>query len=211
MSDDLTSALRDLAADHRTPPPVPGAEIRRRATARGRRRRAAAAGATLVTAAVAVTVAAGLLTTGSGSDDERPHRKPAPVATESTRRPAATVDLSRHRMTLDGRELPVSAGTAAHPTPTGRMTVVATYPQKRMPAEEFGPGEYDMTLPWVVELRTPDGGTNYVVALTYNEKAPGTMDVTKGWIGLRPDDARTLHGRLEPGDVITVRAGRPAR
>ncbi|WP_157869018.1 L,D-transpeptidase [Streptomyces atriruber] len=210
MSDDLTSALRDLAADHRTPPPVPGAEIRRRAEVRGRRRRVAAAGATLVTAAVAVTVAAGL-TTGSGSDDERPHRKPAPVATDSARTPAATVDLSRHRMTLDGRELPISAGTAAHPTPTGAMTVVATHRKKRMPAGDFGLGEYDLTLPWVVELRTPDGGTNYVVALTYNEKAPGKTDVTKGWIGLRPDDARTLHDRLEPGDVITVRAGGPAR
>ncbi|MFI7317255.1 L,D-transpeptidase [Streptomyces venezuelae] len=209
MSDDLTSALHDLAADHATPPPVPGAEIRRRAVVRGRRRRAVAAGVTLATAAVAVTVVAGLLT---GSDDApRPHRKPAPVATDSARAPAATVDLARHRMTLDGRELPVSAGTAAHPTPTGRMTVVATYPEKRMTAANVGLDKYDLTLPWVVELRTPDGGTNYVVALTYNEKAPGDMDVTKGWIGLRTEDARTFHDRVEPGDVITVRTGRPAR
>ncbi|WP_409237564.1 L,D-transpeptidase [Streptomyces sp. PA5.6] len=209
MSDDLTSALHDLAADHATPPPVPGAEIRRRAVVRGRRRRAAAAGVTLATAAVAVTVVAGLLT---GSDDDpRPHRKPAPVATDSAREPAATVDLARHRMTIGGQELPVSAGTAAHPTPTGRMTVVATYPEKRMTAANVGLDKYDLTLPWVVELRTPDGGTNYVVALTYNEKAPGAMDVTKGWIGLRTEDARTFHDRVEPGDVITVRAGRPAR
>ncbi|MGW6530684.1 L,D-transpeptidase [Streptomyces venezuelae] len=209
MPDDLTSALHDLAADRATPPPVSGAEIRRRAVLRGRRRRAVAAGATLATAAVAVTVVAGLLT---GPDDgPRPHRKPAPVATDSAREPAATVDLSRHRMTLEGRELPVSAGTSAHPTPTGRMTVVATYPKKRMTGENVSLDDYDLTLPWVVELRTPDGGTNYVVALTYNEKAPGHMDVTKGWIGLREDDARTFHESVEPGDVITVRTGRPAR
>ncbi|MEU6993642.1 L,D-transpeptidase [Streptomyces sp. NPDC046465] len=208
MSDDLTSALHDLAADHRTPPPVPGAEIRRRAVARGRRRRAAVAGVTLATAAVVVTVVAGLLT---GSDDDRPHRTPAPVATEGAREPAATVDLSRHRMTLGGRELPVSAGTAQHPTPTGRMTVVATHRKLRMTAQTVGLDKYDMTLPWVVELRTPDGDINHIVALTYNEKAPGHMDVTQGWIGLRTDDARTLHDRLEPGDVITVRTGGTGR
>ncbi|MFD4633446.1 L,D-transpeptidase [Streptomyces sp. NPDC058284] len=204
MSDDLTSALHDLAADHRTPPPVPGAEIRRRAAARGRRRRTAVAGAALATAAVAVTVVAGLLT---GSGDDGPHRTPAPPATRGARGPAAVVDLSRHRMTLGGRELPVSAGTARHPTPTGRMTVVATYPELRMKAQNVGLEKYDLTLPWVVELRTPDGATNYVVALTYNEKAPGQLDVTKGWIGLRTEDARTVHDRLAPGDVITVRTG----
>ncbi|MEV7191802.1 L,D-transpeptidase [Streptomyces sp. NPDC093510] len=206
MSDDLNSALRDLAADHQTPAPVAGAEIRRRAAQRRRRRRTAYAGAALATAAVAVTVTAGLLT-GSGSDDERPHR-PAPVATDGPRRPAATVDLSQHRMTVGTRELPVSAGTARHPTPTGRMTVVATHRVKRMAAGDVGlGGEYDLKLPWVVELRTPDGDTTYAGAMTYDEKAPGSRNITRGWLGLRTDDARWLHGRLAPGDVITVRAG----
>ncbi|MEU6124035.1 L,D-transpeptidase [Streptomyces sp. NPDC047123] len=204
MSDDLSAALRDLAADHQTPPPGPGAEIRRRAVRRRRRRRTAVAGAALATAAVAVTVTAGLL---SGPDD-RPHRRPAPVATDGTRAPAATVDLSRHRMTVGDRTLPVSAGSARHPTPAGRMTVVALHREKRLPAGDFGlGGEYDLTLPWVVELRTPDGRTNYVVALTYDEKAPGERDITRGWLGLRTADARLLHDRLAPGDVIVVRTG----
>ncbi|MFJ2772836.1 L,D-transpeptidase [Streptomyces sp. NPDC087300] len=204
MSDDLTSALHDLAAGHRTPPAVPGAEIRRRAVLRRRRRRTAAVGAALVTAAVVATVTVGLL---SGSDDG-PDRTPAPVATEGHRKRVATLDLDRHRMTVDGRTLPVSAGSTQHPTPTGRMTVTAVHREKRMPAGTAGlGGEYDLKLPWVVELRTPEGGTNYVVALTYDEKAPGTRDVTRGWIGLRTDDARWLHDRLEPGDVIAVRAG----
>ncbi|MEU7580650.1 L,D-transpeptidase [Streptomyces sp. NPDC041068] len=208
MSDDLTSALKDLAADHQSPAPVAGAEIRRRATVRRRRRRTAYAGAALVTAAVAATVTAGLL---SGSDD-RTRERPAPVATDGTGKPAATVDLSRRRMTVGGRELPVSGGTTQHPTPTGRLTVVATHREKRMPAGDFGlGGEYDLKLPWVIELRTPDGGTNYVVAMTYDEKAPGTRDITRGWIGLRPDDARWLHDRLEPGDVIAVTAGGSGR
>ncbi|MGW2228781.1 L,D-transpeptidase [Streptomyces formicae] len=204
MSDDLSAALHDLAADHRTPPPVPGAEIRRRAVLRRRRRRTAVAGGALVTAAVAVTVTVGLL---SGSDG-RPDRTPAPVATQGHRKVVATLDLDRHRMTVGGRSLPVSAGSAQHPTPTGRMTVTAVHREKRMPAGDTGlGGEYDLKLPWVVELRTPEGRANYLVALTYDEKAPGTRDITRGWIGLRTDDARWLHDRLEPGDVIMVRAG----
>ncbi|QEU95116.1 L,D-transpeptidase [Streptomyces kanamyceticus] len=204
MSDDLSAALHDLAADRRTPPPVPGAEIRCRAVLRRRRRRAAVAGGALVTAAVAVTVIVGLL---PGSDDG-PDRTPAPVATQGHRKVVATLDLDTHRMTVDGRTLPVSAGSAQHPTPTGRMTVTAVHREKRMPAGDTGlGGEYDLKLPWVVELRTPDGRTNYLVALTYDEKAPGVRDITRGWIGLRTDDARWLHDRLEPGDVITVRAG----
>ncbi|MCF3123291.1 L,D-transpeptidase [Streptomyces arenae] len=208
MSDDLTSALRDLAAGHETPAPVAGAEIRRRAVVRRRRRRTAYAGAALATAAVAVTVTAGLL---SGPDDHRRER-PAPVATDGTTRPAATVDLSRRVMTVAGRVLPVSAGSTRHPTPTGPLTVVATHRERRMPAGDFGlGGEYDLKLPWVVELRTPDGRTTYAVALTFDEKAPGTRDITRGWLGLRSEDAKWLHDRLEPGDVIAVEAGARAR
>lgn len=208
MSDDVSAALHDLAADHRTPPPVPGAEIRRRAVLRRRRRRTAVVAGALGTAAVAVTVTVGLL---SGSDS-RPDRTPAPVATEGPRKAVATVDLSLHRMTLGDKTLPVSAGSAQHPTPTGRMTVVAVHREKRMPAGGSGlGGEYDLRLPWVVELRTDDGRTNYLVALTYDEKAPGVRDITRGWIGLRTDDARRLHDRLEPGDVITVRDGGSGR
>ena len=203
MSDDrdLTTALRDVADAHQTPPQIPGTEIRRRAAWRRRRRHGALAGA-----AVAAVVAAVVLgfTTGLGGGTGQHPAAAASDTTPSTR-PAATVDLSRRLLTIAGRELPVSSGTAQYPTPTGLMTVTAKFPTKAMDSAALGLSTgYDLTLPWVVELRTADGRTNYVVALTYDEKAPGKSDVTHGWIGLRTADAKWLYAKVKPGMVLGV-------
>lgn len=202
MSDDrdLTTALRDVADAHQTPPPVPGTEIRRRAARRRRRRHAALAG---TAAAVVAAVVLGLTTVLGGG----PEQRPAAAASDTTPStlPAATVDLSRRLLTIAGHELPVSSGTAQHPTPTGLMTVTAKFPTKTMDSAALGlGGGYDLTLPWVVELRTADGRTNYVVALTYDEQAPGKLDVTHGWIGLRTADAKWLYAKVKPGMVLSV-------
>jgi lipoprotein-anchoring transpeptidase ErfK/SrfK len=198
---DLTTALRDVADAHQTPPQVPGTEIRRRAAWRRRRRH----GALAATAAAAVVAAVVLgLTTGLGGGTDRPPAVAASGTVPSTRA-AATVDLSRRLLMIAGRELPVSSGTAQHPTPTGLMTVTAKFPTKAMDSAALGLGDgYDLTLPWVVELRTADGRTNYVVALTYDEKAPGKRDVTHGWIGLRTADAKWLYAKVKPGMVLSV-------
>ncbi|MFJ9152831.1 L,D-transpeptidase [Streptomyces sp. NPDC102270] len=204
MSDDrdLTTALRDVADAHQTPPQVSGTEIRRRAARRRRRRHGAFAGTAVAAAGAAVVLA---FTTGLGGGTEQ---RPATAASDTpSPRPAATVDLSRRLLTIAGRELAVSSGTARHPTPTGLMTVTAKFPTKTMDSAALGLGKgdgYEITLPWVVELRTADGRTNYVVALTWNEKAPGTSDVTQGWIGLRTADAKWLYAKLKPGMVLSV-------
>jgi lipoprotein-anchoring transpeptidase ErfK/SrfK len=198
---DLTTALRDVADAHQTPPPVPGSEIRRRAAWRRRRRHGALAGT-----AVAAVVAAVVLgfTTGLGDGTEQ---RPAAAASGTTPspRPAGTVDLSRRLLTIAGRAMAVSSGKAQYPTPTGLMTVTAKFPTKTMDSAALGLGNaYGVTLPWVVELRTADGRTNYVVALNYDEKAPGRSDVTHGWIGLRTADAEWLYANVKPGMVLSV-------
>ncbi|MFD8967878.1 L,D-transpeptidase [Streptomyces sp. NPDC059568] len=213
MSDELTTTLRELAQEHETPPSIPGAEIRRRAVRRRARRRGAvlAGGAAAV---VGVLVFALTADVGGQTTEERaiPADTASPTDTASSASPASpvgTADLARRLLTVAGRELPISSGTAEGLTPQGRMTVVAKYRTKRMPADGMGTGkdmggEYEITLPWVIELRTPDNRTNYVVAMTYNESAPGRVDATHGWIGLRSVDAEWLYEQLRPGEVLVV-------
>ncbi|MFP3989416.1 L,D-transpeptidase [Streptomyces sp. E11-3] len=206
MSDELSSALRELAASGRGPAPTTGAEVRRRAVSRRRRRHTAVAGGTAV---VAAALAFGLTTALGGSDSER---RPAPPAASTPAAPAVTVDLGQRTLTLRGRDLPVSSGSADNPTKPGRMTVVAKYRTKRLTSESvgFGGGEYDLSLSWVIELRGPDDRTTYIFAMTYDEQAPGKKDVTHGSIGLRGSDAKWLHGQLSPGSVVTVEGKAPA-
>ncbi|MFE0102648.1 L,D-transpeptidase [Streptomyces sp. NPDC059009] len=206
MSDDLSAALRELADSGRAPAPTTGAEVRRRAVFRRRRRHAAVAGGTAV---VAAALAFGLTTALGGAHSER--RPTPPAASSAPASPAATVDLGRRTLTLGGRALPVSSGRADQPTKPGRMTVVAKHRTKRFTGETVGlGGEYDVTLPWVLELRGPGGATTYIVALTYAEQAPGRQDVTHGVIGLRRSDAKWLYGRLSSGSVVTVEGAAPA-
>ncbi|MFJ5732562.1 L,D-transpeptidase [Streptomyces paradoxus] len=214
MSDDLSDLLHEVADRHRAAPSVPAQEIRRLAERRGRRRRAAYAGGA---AAVALALAGGLAVAFTGHDGARP-APPAAASASAPPRPSppqrqatATVDLTQHELTLSGRRLPVSGGTARHPTPTGRMTVVAKYPERRLPGATVGLGEeYDVAMRWVVELRAADGTTNYLVALAYDEQAPGERDITHGWIGLRSADAEWCYELLRPGDVVRISRTGPA-
>lgn len=142
---ELATALRELAHDHETPVPVPGTEIRRRA---GRRRHAAA----------------GLVRRGRGNGrgcpracpDRGPHgwagrrgdpargelhrAHPASTTAEAPAQAspaavAATVDLGRREMSVEGRTLPISSGSLKTPTPTGLMTVTAKYQAATVPGD----------------------------------------------------------------------------
>ncbi|MDX3521119.1 L,D-transpeptidase [Streptomyces scabiei] len=53
--------------------------------------------------------------------------------------------------------------------------------------------------------RTWNPRAPWIAAIAYNEKAPGTLDVTDGWIGLRTADARWLFERLPTGAVVDIR------
>ncbi|MFC4465991.1 L,D-transpeptidase [Streptomyces xiangluensis] len=204
----LALALHEWAHDHENPPPVPGAEIRRRAVRRRRRRHASLAtvGASAV-AAVSVVLSMAF-TGGKEGHHSRPPaatlKAPGPSSAAASV-PAATVNLSRRELVVGGRVLPISAGAAKTPTPTGRMTVTGKYEVAALPTDTLGLGRrYETKAPWVIRLRTPQNRTNYIVALTLDEKAPGNYDSTTGWIGLRRDDAEWLYRRLDPGAVVAV-------
>lgn len=200
MSDELASNLRELAQEAETLPPVSGAEIRLRAVRRRRRRRTAVtvAGA-CAAASLALVVALNLI---GGDREDRPAPAASPTAPPSTpAAPDATVDLARRVLTVAGRELPISSGVARSPTATGRVTVVAKEEAKGVPVFE---GKYTQKVAWLIVFRAADGTTNYIRALTEDEKAPGNYDVTDGWIGLRLADAKWLYGELAPGAVIEI-------
>ncbi|MFF0137068.1 L,D-transpeptidase [Streptomyces sp. NPDC005227] len=205
MSDELTSGLRELAAEGETSPSLTGAEIRGRAGRRRRRRRTAlaAAGASAAGALALVVV----VSLGGGTDHGTPPAA-SPAGTPGVPvTPNATVDLSRRALSASGRTMPLTAGTAKTPTPTGRMTVTAKETVRRMVAEDVGLGEkYDVKIPWVIELTGSDGTKSFVAALTYDPKAPGNYDRTNGWIGLRPHDAQWLYARLDVGAVVDIEA-----
>ncbi|MEU9893287.1 L,D-transpeptidase [Streptomyces phaeochromogenes] len=216
---ELATALRELAHDHETPVPVPGTEIRRRAGRRRRRRQAsfAAAGATAAGAlALVLTVA---LTGGQDTGSTPPaasYTAPTPSATAeapaqaSPAAVAATVDLGRREMSVEGRTLPISSGSLKTPTPTGLMTVTAKYQAATVPGGSAGWNGYDVKATWVMRLRAPDDRTNYLLALTWDEKAPGNYDRTGGVIGLRRADAMWLYEALKPGSVVEVVGAAPA-
>lgn len=214
---ELATALRELAHDHETPVPVPGTEIRRRAGRRRRRRQVsfAAAGATAAGAlALVLTVA---LTGGRDAGSTPPaasYTAPTPPTPPATAEAgpvavAATVDLGRREMSVGGRTLPISSGSLKTPTPTGLMTVTAKYRAATVPGDSAGWNGYDVKGTWVMRLRTPDDRTNYLLALTWDEKAPGNYDRTGGVIGLRRDDAMWLYEALKPGSVVEVMGSAP--
>ncbi|MFE6400677.1 L,D-transpeptidase [Streptomyces alboflavus] len=204
---DLSSALHALALDARSPAPGTGADVRRRAGTRRRRRHAALVGGGAVAAAALV---AGLVV-GLGDDSgSRPAPPAAPSTSAGPTAPAATADLARRELSVAGRKLPLSSGRAKYPTKPGRMTVVAKHRSTKLSGNDVGLGEtYDAYFHWVLELRDAEGRTNYVVALTYDEKSVGERDVTHGWLGLRLADAKWLYGKLSPGSVITIEGAAP--
>ncbi|WP_369247905.1 L,D-transpeptidase [Streptomyces sp. R41] len=208
MSDELTSELRELAAEGETLPALSGAEIRGRAVRRRRRRRTTVAVAGVGAAA---GLALALVLNLGGGTDQRPAPAASPTGTPSLPAvPDATVDLSRRVISVAGRELPLSSGSEWTPTGTGRMTVTAKESVKLMPGGVAGlKDDYSLKVPWVIELGASDGTANYIAALTYDEKAPGNYDSTTGWIGLRPTDAKWLYERLTPGSVIDVEGTAP--
>ncbi|MFJ9964129.1 L,D-transpeptidase [Streptomyces avermitilis] len=204
MSDDLATELRELAESGATVPVVPGAEIRRRAGARRRRRRTSAAvGSTATALALGLAL---VLNLGGPGAERKPSPAGRPTSTPSTlAAPVATVHLARRILTVDGRTLFVSPGTARKDTPTGRLTVTAKYEIKLVSGEDIAfKGTYSYKVPWMVELRADDGTSAYLGGLSSDEKAPGNYDTTRGWIGLRVPDAKWLYGRLAVGDSVGI-------
>ncbi|MEY2245830.1 L,D-transpeptidase [Streptomyces sp. BF23-18] len=195
MSDELASALRELANEAARPPVLTGAEIRGRATSRRRRRRTALA-------AAGVSLAGTLALVVVGPDGGTRH-EPAPAASAPVTSPDATIDLGERVITVGGHRLTVHGGTLTGDTPTVRMTVTAKEAHLRVSGETVGLGSgYFFQATWALRLTGPDGRTDYVGSLSNDE---GIYDPDHGWIGLDMADAKLLYDRLERGAVVEIR------
>ncbi|MFI8301975.1 hypothetical protein ACIF80_00750 [Streptomyces sp. NPDC085927] len=218
MSDELATALRELAEANQAPPPLPAAEVRTRARRRSRRRR------TTVRLGLATSVAGMLTTIGLTVHAEEPGRDPrasaesatigtptsSPRAPEAvTARPAdteeAVLDLGRHTLTFDGRVMRVDShffGTLLSP---GReLTVRAKHEVMLLRDDERTGNRYEAKVPYVVELRTGDRPPVYAGALAFDTRSLGALDARTGWLGLSVNDARWFYTRVRQGEHVEI-------
>ncbi|MEU3145217.1 hypothetical protein [Streptomyces sp. NPDC006999] len=222
MSDELATALHELAKAHETPPPLPAAEVRTRARRRSRRR------LTTVRLGLATSVAGVLATIGLTVHAEEPghdsRRTPAtspdtqaigtPTSSPrapgtATGRPAgaaeAVLDLGRHTLTVGGRVMRVDAHFVAAPLPHGhRLTVRAKHEVMLLRSDARTGTVYEAKVPYVVELRTGDGAPAYAGALVFDTGSLGALDTRTSWLGLSADDARWFYTRARRGEHIEI-------
>ncbi|MBM4828615.1 hypothetical protein ACH4UX_30775 [Streptomyces althioticus] len=209
MSDELSGALRELAARYETPPPLPAAEVRDRARRRSRRRRAGLALGTAATAACAVTVVSLALHTDHPAGKRHhpgatPVTSPAPARTPTASpRPSGRLDVDLRTLTLADRVLRVDLRAAGRFPPGTRLTVVARTSGAVLPLRSRTEVR-EVKVPYLVELRAPGGRPVYAGALSFDAKVLRALSGTTGWVGLSARDAEWLHDRLRDGDQIEL-------
>ncbi|MDH3035414.1 hypothetical protein [Streptomyces sp. TRM75561] len=214
MSDELGGGLRELAARHETPPPLPAAEVRDRARRRSRRRRAGLALGTAATAACAVTVVTLTLHTDHPAGERHrpgatPATSPAPARTPNASaparapRPSGRLDVDLRTLTLAGRVLRVDLRAAGRLPSGTRLTVVARTSGAVLPLRSRTEVR-EVKVPYLVELRAPGGRPVYAGALSFDAKVLRALFGTTGWVGLSARDAEWLHDRLRDGDQIEL-------
>ncbi|MGY0069742.1 hypothetical protein ACWZEH_23715 [Streptomyces sp. QTS137] len=218
MSDELATALRELAEAHESPPPTPAAEVRTRARRRSRRRR------TTVRLGLATSVAGMLATIGLTVHAEEPGHdsREAPAAssgaqaigtpTSSPRAPEAVagtaeavLDLSRHTLTVGGRVMRVNSHlVATEPPHDHRLTVRAKHEVMLLRSDARAGNAYEAKVPYVVELRNGDGAPAYTGALAFDTRSLGALGARTSWLGLSVDDARWFYTRARRGEHIEI-------
>ncbi|MFF3450737.1 L,D-transpeptidase [Streptomyces sp. NPDC002667] len=203
MSDELTSALRELADEAERPPELTGAEIRGRAAGRRRRRRTAwtAAGACV---AGALALAALMSPGGTTRHQSPPAASPTVSASPPVAPPDATIDLGRRVISVAGHRLTLHSDSLPGSMPTVRTTVSAKETVRKISSRTVGfGGGYTFKASWVVELTAPDGTTDYVGSLSSGGQS--FSNPADGWIGLDPADAKQLYERLALGATVEIR------
>ncbi|WP_019070507.1 hypothetical protein [Streptomyces hokutonensis] len=220
-NDQLSLALRELAAEQEARPVLTGAQVRGRAVRRARRRTAGTLGA----AAVALTLVGFALTldlAGKENGGRRlpgaaapavpsPSRSAPPSPSAASAVPAAgTLELTKRALFLGGRVMPLTSDSSNSPAFVGPLTVYAKHDTKvvTVTGSTDGVGLYtEVTL--AVELRDADNTPVYVgVTRSYKGKSLGKgtdgTDSTGGWIGLDGADAKWFYQDAKIGTVISV-------
>ncbi|MDC0769553.1 hypothetical protein [Streptomyces sp. HD] len=226
MSDELSAALRELAAAQQAPPVVGGAEIRDRAIRRRRRRRTAyALGAG--TASVAL-LAFALTLDLAGNADQRPGSRPPAVTPPATAPPSSTtpapapehepksvpasgtLDLRKHTLTLADRTMPILSEFVSELDSKGPMKVVAKRRGERLPFDMPPDGRTMVHVSYVVELRDGAGRPHFVSLFAPQLKALSDDGGKSSWLGLGEKDAAWFYDRVRVGDAFSVTIGAPA-
>ncbi|MGW3911651.1 hypothetical protein ACWEBX_09000 [Streptomyces sp. NPDC005070] len=203
MSDELTTALRELATEAERPPALTGTEIRGRATGRRRRRRMAVAAAGVSVALVLALVAV-LGPDGGARHEPPPAASPTVAPSLPVTAPDATIDLGRRVISVAGHRLTLHGDNLTEDGPAVRTTVAGKEATMRVSGKTVGlDGGYSFNASWVVKLARPDGTTDYVGSMAVGDK--GISDPDNGWIGLDMTDAKLLYDRLAPGAVVEIR------
>ncbi|MEV5931886.1 hypothetical protein AB0L56_03705 [Streptomyces sp. NPDC052079] len=214
MSDELADALRELAAQHETPPRVDAAGIRDRARRRSRRRRATVALGTAATAACVVTAAAFTLHTedpagkrqlpGASSQTPAPTAAtPTPTPTHPSRPASGLLDLGLHTLTVRDRVIRVDSNSFGRSPSDDRLTVVSKADNAVLPLKG-DPTIEEVKVPYLVELRAPDGKPVYAGALTFDAKVLEGLSDDTGWLGMSFKDAQWFYDQVREGDGIEV-------
>ncbi|MBK3563562.1 hypothetical protein [Streptomyces sp. MBT62] len=232
-TDELSVALRELAAEQETRPVLTGAQVRGRAVRRARRRTAGMLGAGAMALAL-VGFALTLDLTGKDDDRQLPGaaapavpsqeqaqpRSPEPspsaaasasaaVSTPVAAVPATgTLELTKRALYLGGRVMPLTLDSSNSPAFAGPLTVYGKHDTKVVTVTDStdGVGLYtEVTL--AVELRDADNTPVYVgVTRSYKGKSLGAQGTggTGGWIGLDGADAKWFYQDAKIGTVISV-------
>ncbi len=219
MSDELARALRELAAQHETPPRLDAARVRDLARRRSRRRRATAVLGTAVTAACALAALAFTLHPDDpggrrqlpGTASDRPTTGTPTSPPVPTPAPAGVLDLGGHTLTVGDRVLRVDSHSFDRFPPGSRMTVVAKADLRLLPLEAgAGAGGQEIKevkeikVPYLVELRTSDGEPVYAGALAFDTRALAGLAAGTGWVGMDIRDAEWFYQRIRVGDRIEI-------
>ncbi|MFJ8634840.1 hypothetical protein [Streptomyces sp. NPDC093568] len=214
MSDELSAALRELAASRATQPVVDGAGIRARATRRRRRRTVAFLGtgtAALVLVGLTLTpvldghpdrpaaprIPASDGTPSGPAQSVPPSPSPTPSPVTGTLRPAERL------LTVDRRKLPIVSLPDGRIGVTGPLTVTARHTALALPAEASAKDAVKADVPYVVELRDPMDRSLYIGTYT-KEQALGVYGISGDWIGLDAGDAKWFYSRVRPGDRMAL-------
>ncbi|MFJ1808603.1 MULTISPECIES: hypothetical protein [unclassified Streptomyces] len=215
MSDELSAALRELAAARATAPIVGGPATRARAMYRRRRRRAAA---TLGAGTAALALLGFALTLHLGEDPDHPAGRGTSAAAPSGSAPpsaatplpvSGTLDLPGSDLTFGGRVMPVLSTLDLRPGPTSTtpMTVVAKPVRIALAVQVPSKGRTVVNVAYVVELRDGEGGPLYVGTFPQDIEARGDYDVRGGVIALGAEDAQWFYARVRLGAGISVTTG----
>lgn len=232
MSDELSTALSEFAADQETRPVLTGAEIRGRAVRRARRRMAGTLGA----GAVALALVAFVLTAGfpgsTGSSDPAGEGRrgqlpaastpavPSPRGTSgktSAPEPGApvvgTVSLAKSALYVGDRVMPLTSSLPDGPKVVGPLTVYRKHVTKVVTVTVLTAGTaYTTDVSLAVELRDAHDEPVYVgLAFSYKEgssKGETGNDTgaraTGGWIGLDAADAKWFYANAKIGSALSI-------